>query len=173
MNDNDLVKFHVPASFVMNHVALRARELAYGFKHGWLTAADAVQLVIASLEAGAPLSQCEEEIALLRPTELGQMPFLIDELERVSAKETDPAAVWLFLALAWIYGHRTSFYDPLGMIEMLYADFGYPDEIKRFVRFMPASPGLATGLDAIAENWRAYVEKKTEEYRTRTRRPQG
>lgn len=166
---NDLVQFRIPATFVINHVVLTPHELAYGFKHGWLTPQDVVQVALAALSAGAPLSQPEEALALLLSSELEQVPSLIDELERASAQENDPAAVWLFLALAWLYDHRTKFYDPLAMIEMLYADFGYPDEIKDFVRFMPVSPGSATGLDATIKAWRAYVEKKTEEYHNRVR----
>jgi len=169
---SDLVKFRIPAAFVTDHVTLTPDELAYGFRHGWLTPQDVVQVALATLSAGASLSQPEEALALLLSDELDQVPFLIDELEHVGAQDGDPAAVWLFLALAWIYEHRTEFYDPFAMIEMLYADFGYPDDIKGFVRFMPAPPGSPAGLGAMTNAWRAYLEKGAEAYRHQAR-PQG
>lgn len=53
--------------------------------------------------------------------------------------------------------------DPLQLIEMLYADFGYPTEIETLVRYMPATPGAPTGVMALEERWTDYLRQKSSE----------
>lgn len=166
--NSDLVKFNIPPTFVLDRLVPTCGEMVYGFQHDWLAPKDVVYIATWALNAGMQLSKPEEELALLLSKELYRVPELIDELERVCGQEDNPAAVWLFLALAWLYEHRRDFDDPMETIEMLYADFGYPDEIQNLVRFMPAPDGTATGQDAIEARWRNYLIQKSMEYKARS-----
>ena len=47
---------------------------------------------------------------------------------------------WLYLILAWLYENRASVADPLAEVEEIYSDFGYPQEVARFVPYMPPEP---------------------------------
>ena len=47
----------------------------------------------------------------------------------------------------------------LRVIEMLWTDFGYPDEIRNLIGFVPAEPGELIGTEAIECRWRDYVER--------------
>jgi hypothetical protein len=164
-----LVKFAIPARFVEERVMLTPAELVYGFRGGWLADRDVVSIALARLEAGEVLSPPEEELALLLSDDLGRVPELVDDLGESVAVQGDPAAVWLFLTLAWIYDHRSEYLEPLEVVEMIYADFGYPEEIEGLVRFMPASPGAATGYSAIQRRWEDFLSGKSAEYRARDR----
>jgi hypothetical protein len=164
---DDLVKFAIPAGFVTARVLLTPGELVYGYRHGWLGARDVVEVALAAFEAGGDLPSAEEELALLLSVSLGRVPELLEELAQSSAEEPDLGGVWLLLALAWLHEHRSEHLEPLEVIEMLYADFDYPEEIEGLVRFMPPPPGAASGHRAIEQRWEDFVSRKSAQYRDR------
>jgi hypothetical protein len=132
-----------------------------------LTAEDVIQIALAALKTDRKLSPPEEELALLLSREADQVPDLVDALEVAGGQQDNVTAIWIFLALAWIYEHRSSFDNPFQTIDMLYADFEYPTEMESLISYMPVAPGMAVGLAAIAERWRAYLASRAEYYRTR------
>ena len=164
---DDLVKFAIPAMFVTARVLLTPAEVVYGYRHGWIGDRDAVEVALAALKAGMDLPAAQEELALLLSDSLGRVPELLEDLARHPGEECDPGGVWLFLALAWLHEHRSEHAEPLGVIEMLYADFGYPEEMEGLVRFMPASPGAASSREAIEQRWRDLLSRKAAQYRDR------
>jgi len=167
MSSDDLVKFTIPAEFVTARVSLTPGELVYGFRHGWLGDRAVVEVALAAYEAGRDLPSAEEELALLLSDSLERVPELVEDLARSSAEEPDPGGVWLYLALAWLYEHRSEHLESLEVIEMLYADFGYPEEIEGLVRFMPPPPGAETGHRAIEQRWEDFLGRKSAQYRDR------
>lgn len=164
---NDSVRFELPASFVLTRVLPTGAELAYGYREGWLRRSDVVGITVAKLNRGAPLAAAEDEMALLLVDDLDRVDDLVGDLEFADQPTEDRARLWLFLALAWLWEHRDNFDDPLEVIELLYADFGYPDEICDLVRYMPAAPGGPTGRGAIEERWRSYLERTGAQYHER------
>jgi hypothetical protein len=92
---------------------------------------------------------------------------LVAELEIVDEPSEQRARLWVFLALSWLLEHREDYSDPLQVIEMLYTDFDYPDEIQGLVRFMPNAPGEDPGIEAIKQRWRAFIDRLSAEYRQR------
>lgn len=67
-----------------------------------------------------------------------------------------------------MYEHRKNFDDPLGEVEILHADFGYPKDVTPFVRYMPPTdydPSTYTrqeNIDKLYALWEAYLrEAKT------------
>jgi hypothetical protein len=155
-----LVKFAIPVEFVKERVLLTPGELVYGYRGGWLEDRDVVGVALAGFEAERGLPSAEEELALLLSDDLGRVPELMEEIARSSAEEHDPGTVWLFLALAWLHEHRSEHVEPLEVVEMLYADFDYPEEIEGLVRFMPPPPGAASGHRAIEQRWKGLPESQ-------------
>lgn len=45
---------------------------------------------------------------------------------------------WLYLILKWLYKNRSKYKDPLAIVEELYEEFEYPEDMKTFVRYMPS-----------------------------------
>lgn len=164
---NDAVRFELRASFVLARAVPTAAELAYGYRDGWLRPADVVEIAVAKLNLGAQLAAAEEELALLLADELEVVEELIVDLEVSDQPTEERARLWLFLALAWLWEHRAKFDDPLEVIELLYAEFDYPEEISGLVRYIPAPPGGPTGPGTIEERWRAFLDQMAGEYRDR------
>lgn len=168
MNDS-LVRFRIPAPYVLERAIPTAAELGFGYHHGWLSQEDTVAIAAAKGGAGAPLLDAEKELAQLLPDDFIRVDPLAEELEVSDEPVERRARLWLFLALAWVYDHRSEFADPFETIEMLYADFDYPEEIQGLVRYMPAKAGEDVGLDAIDKRWRQYLNRKADEYQERDR----
>lgn len=160
MNDA-LVKFQLPAAFVASRVSLRPNELKYGYECQWLDDAGVVGVAEAALVGGETLVAPMDELALLLSDDYDRIPDLLSE---VSDGSGSPERVWLYLTVAWVHANKQEIADPLGVVEMLYADFGYPPEIEGFVRYMPAPPGAASGLDAIEDRWNDYLVRQQTEY---------
>jgi hypothetical protein len=165
--DDALVRFEIPASFVLTRVLPTGAELAYGFRHGWLRRPDVVRIALAKYEAGICLSAPEEELALLLSDDFDQVDDLVSRLDAQDEPVEQRARLWLFLALSWLHEHRDSFEDPFEVIEMLYADFGYPEEIRGLVRYMPPVPDQIAGLNAISDRWLTYLDRVGVDYRQR------
>jgi hypothetical protein len=72
------------------------------------------------------------------------------------------------LVLAWIYEHRGAFLDPLQTVEEVYADFGYPERIAGFVRYMPMDgPDLGSreaNEQRLMERWKEYLDATAPTY---------
>jgi len=160
----DLVRFNLPAGFVVCRVRLEPGELAYGYVNGWLDDASTVGIAEELVAAGATLAQVQD-LASLFKSELWRVQQIVDAIEPEPGSEPD--RVWIFLSLAWLYEHRRDYADPLQVIEMLYSDFGYPEEIEGLVRFLPPPPGAPTGVQAIEERWREYLQQRSDMYSTR------
>ena len=78
--------------------------------------------------------------------------------------ETGMRSKWLRIVLAELFILRNEVADPLAEVERIYADFGYPEEIESFVRYMPASGGYdpqqhthQENIDRLYRNWSNYV----------------
>ena len=142
-------------------------EIAYGVQHGWLSRQDAIAVALAKYEAGTELNSAEEELALLLSDDVDHLGDLIADLAVSDEPPERRARLWLFLALASLREHRSQYADPLGVIEMLYADFDYPDEIRGLVRYMPARPGETASIEGVERRWQEYVDRVGTEYRHR------
>lgn len=159
--------FPLPVSFVLERVLPTGAELAWGYRHGWVSAESAVAIAVAKLEAGAYLSGPEEELALLLSDDLDRVQELLKDLEFVGEPAELRARLWLFLSLAFVFERRDECDDPLGVVEDLYALFEYPDEIQGLVRYMPVPVGEPMGLDAVMQRWASWLASVGNEYRHR------
>jgi hypothetical protein len=164
---SDLVKFHIPAGFVLARVLPTPSELVYGFEQGWLSEPDVVAIGLAMYGVGEAPAVIEN-LALLLSDELSRVPDLVEELKTSRSADGDAdARVWLFLALAWVHENEGDFIDPYEVVEMLYADFEYPSAIEGFVRFMPPPAGEPVGMSALDARWEAYLSAEADWFRAR------
>lgn len=162
-----LVSLQFPASFVTSHGFPSSAEIGYGISEGWLSRQDAVEVALAKYKAGVTLSPAEEELALLLSSEIQRVDDLLSELESSGEPVERRARYWLYVALSWVFEHRSEYSDPLQVIEMLWADFGHPDEVHTLIRFMPQEASENPGIEAIERRWQAYLDRVRGEYKAR------
>jgi hypothetical protein len=151
-NDNAAVKFNIPASFISGWAQLTPSELRFGYEHQWITSKDVVALALTSIVPADDKMDAIEEISLLLSDELHRLPEIIDKLADHDEQ------VWTYLALAWVHENRGEFEEPFKTVDMLYADFGYPDDVGDFVTFMPPPPGGVPGMPGLAQRWQKFLD---------------
>lgn len=125
-----------------------------------------------ALEQLTVISNVSNDLALLATErDLTKVLELVGCLaaDECSISEDEICKKWLYLRLAWIYQIRDLLEDPLGAVEGVYADSGYPPEMASFVRYMPMV-GQDLGSREKNEarmyfNWRSYMQASRERYR--------
>jgi len=157
--------------FISSRVQLLPREIAAGYRMGFLDDRTVVKLAEREISAGSSTIPAVEELALLLSDDIDRVPTLVSQVESsTEATGEEPWRVWLFLTLAWIHENQDPSGDPMGDIEAVYAEFDYPEEMEGFVPFLPAPSGQASGREAIQERWRAYLDQRAHEYAQRRNR---
>lgn len=124
----DLIELPIPASFVGARLTLLPEELSFGYFAGWLDEAAVIKMAEQELALGLKLPSAVEQAALLLSDERTQVPGLLDQID--VEDDARAAEVWIYLSLAWLYEHLREYQDPFGVIEMVYADFDYPEDIE-------------------------------------------
>jgi len=132
-------------------------------------------LLAAADEAGSPLSAVEEDhvLALLRDDLYWQdfrRAFEAQRMERFAQPPPDlsePEQLWLYLALDYLKTEPSLFDDPFEVIDSLYCEFGYPEEIAGLVKWMPPSQGEPSGLEALEQRWERYLGEARKRYDVR------
>lgn len=156
----------IPLSFVDMRLRLAWSDIAWGFQNGWLDAVSVVEYAVSQLAEGEDQSVAVVELAGLTRSEFVEVPFLLEKVVSTGAEDsTISRRKWLYLVLAWVYEHRADLADPLEVVEQLYADFGYPEEIQGFVRYMPPESNYepkahthAENVDRLLSKWKEYLD---------------
>lgn len=154
----------VPYSFIRKRTRLTWNEVKYGIMQGLFHPRDATEVALDAVERGAD-SELILELAASNPHE-----SVLSLVERLAACETpqEVRAVqrkWTFLVLAWVFEHRNEYEDPLDIIEKIYADLDYPEQVAPFVRYMPEEgPDLGSkerNEQRLFQRWAAYLNAET------------
>ncbi len=161
---DSLVKFNLPAQFVIDQGLPTLGEIRYGYKEGWINA-DAVITIAQTITE----LQVSQRTILAKLANLQQLPaddYLVNDLLTPVGEGalSAPDKYWLFAALAWLYQNQSDYDDPIEMIEMIHADFGHPEEINRFIRYAPPPPGESPGLDNIYRAWLEFIDAQRSYY---------
>ena len=170
----DLIQLKIPWQFIRERCSLGWRQLKYGLDNELIDSAVTVERAIDLLGEQADTDPGVIELAALRPGQCGQsiLAELADAEPPLDVAEVQDT--WLYLVLAWVYEHRSEFSDPLQTVEMVYADFGCPQSIEGFVRYMPSegpNVGRLENEKRLMERWRLFVLRQSK--RLMTARPRG
>lgn len=152
----------ISAEFLAQHrIPLSWSDLRWGLVHGLVDEQAAVDAAVRAMKGDPPATVVE--LAGLLPGELHAVPELLDRLAGPEADGSRERARdrWLYLVLLWLYEQRGELDDPLGAVEEVYADFGYPPMVAPFVRYMPVpeSEGYRPQDHTPDENTRRLMRK--------------
>jgi hypothetical protein len=157
----------IPLSFIRGRVRLSWTDAAWGYENGYLTWKDAVEMACDRLSEGED-DTILIELAGLTETDAHEAGKLLGKLSEKypTVSGQPPPCKWLFLVLAWVFENRDSIHDPLEMVEMIYSDFDYPEELASFVRYMPVSDGYNPSAHTheqnqarLIANWKKYLDQ--------------
>lgn len=163
----DLVKFVIPARFVLKHATPDVEDIAYGYDKGWLDEENVIRVAEGLYAKGLSMSDSLSAVSMLLSDETYKVRELLELSRKRSPGQEDPLdsavrdRLWLYLALRWLHENPDFFKDPLQVIEELYADFGYPDYIEGLVRFVPSPQGEVRSIE---QRWEDYLLDETKRF---------
>lgn len=100
------------------------------------------------------------EIAVIPENSRHLVHQLLSTLASQSKTETaNPTEPWIFLSLSFLFDNKHLYNDVYAELEMLYADFNYPEVIAPLIRYMPAPDGVEGSEDYLLENWKAVLSR--------------
>lgn len=159
-----ILRARIPFDFVEPRAGASWTTLRHGLENLWL---DPDAAIVAARRRLADPTFFDETISeLSRADSVDRIVCLVDEL---AGREPEVAVdvlrrSWLFLVLAWLWEHRAEEEDPLRMVELVYAEFGYPREVASFVRYMPMEGddlgSRERNEQRLFDRWRQFVESE-------------
>ncbi len=158
----------IPYEFVSQRVKLDWTELKFGMDHEFIKPKAAIEKATDEICRTDVLPQELIELACL--TESEPVADLVTYLAKAEIPHADDQVKgkWLYLVLAWLFEQRDSLVDPLGLVETVYSEFGYPKEITPFVRYMPMDgPDLGNREQNEArmfDRWKAYITQASKRF---------
>lgn len=132
-------------------------DIKYGLNNGFISSAGVVEYAIEGLSIESPADQYE--LACLPGGDIYGIQNCVDRLAdgaELGVHSSEKA--WIFLTLLWVFRNRDAYPDPLGVVEELYADFGYPESVAPIVRYMPPADPDLVGEDELFRKWPNILE---------------
>jgi hypothetical protein len=153
----------VATEFVLHVVRVGWPEIVWAYEMhiiGWRNLTEFAKAGVDGIVVDNALSQ----LANLTKEEASNAGDLARSLAaaRVPIPEVTIKKKWLYVLLRWLHERKQEFPDPLGLVEQIYTDFGYPEEIEGLVRWMPSAEPVQDreeGLARIEQKWMSYLER--------------
>ena len=70
-----------------------------------------------------------------------------------------------YILLRLLFENKEKFEDPLRAVEIVYADFGFPKSVEKFVRYMPIEDGESIGAEQMYKHWEDYLNSQKNRFR--------
>lgn len=157
--------------FCMQSADLQWIDVIWGIENGLLTWKDVRNFALHRMSNPQSTTfDVENSIVALGKNNASE----IMDLARDAASFDSPIVLeqqkekWLFLLLKWAYENRSSIPYPLGVVDELYADFGYPEDLEPFVAFLPPKDGweplkhtAQENEERLFRNWELYLKNSS------------
>lgn len=119
-------------------------------------------------------SELEFELAALYKSDFdgNEVKNILRNLVKEEAEFTEDYYYhkWVYIISKQLYENRLLYSDPLKTIEDFYNNFGYPNEISDFIRYMPSDksiPGNKEYNDTLLyKNWLDYLKINGKKYKS-------
>lgn len=157
----------IPINFISDRFHLRWADVLEGIMQGWLDRKDAIDLAVINVSSNRTDDPDAIELAGLLQDEEDKVATIVKCLadKEPVRSQNEVRLLWMRTILAWVYENRGSYDDPLAIVEGIYADFGYPEEIRNIVRYNEPTDGYRPQDHSEDENierlmglWQNYLE---------------
>ena len=167
--DLNSLSLAIPISYAIEHANLNWNDIFFAFYNRYISNEAVIEFAKYVVD-----DYINDDIVLdlvcLSPNEVNRESLLNDFLLRLIDKNkmNEAKSKLLYIVLSFIFDRKSCFEDPARAVEVVYADFNYPEEMKDFVRFMPASKdAMSLKLDEterIFNNWKRYLDSCKTKY---------
>lgn len=156
-------------AYVSKLCNLNWNDILFAIKNGFLSHQSAIDHAVEELSKENDTPKEVIDIACLSPEEAiyqhSIYPFIDELAEKTPNQEKDKTKdKIMYVLLNWIFEHKDRYTNPLEVVEFVYDDFGFPEEISSFVRYMPskepALPTVEMNIERLYTNWKSYLDSK-------------
>ena len=157
----------IPYSYFSGLVKLNWYDILFATDNNYLSQKSVVEHAVVEMDENPNYQKTVLDLAILSPDEVAlayeiHKP-LIELAKQVSDEEKcGSKSKILYVLLKWIFENRECYLDPLTVVEIIYADFNYPESIISFVRYMPSTKPLygttEANIEQMYNNWKSYLE---------------
>jgi hypothetical protein len=157
----------IKASFLNEHaIRLTWAQLLWGLDKAFISAKE---ISIYALQIVEKSDVNDPDVILLAGLTKDELFKVRELLEKISIAEgyqdtNETEKKWLYIILLWLYENRDKLDDPLGKVEIVYADFNYPISMSSFVRYMPSEVEIQSsemGESFLFQQWKQFLEHST------------
>ena len=147
--------------FVAKKIFLTWNDISFGITHKIFSPISAIKHAKVKINKQGHYSNVLCELASLEKGD--DIHLCLDKLIEAEGEKSIKIikAKWLYIVLYWIYEHKSDYKDPLALVEEVYADFDYPQEITNFVRYMPLDGidygDVGTNEEQLIKKWEIYL----------------
>jgi hypothetical protein len=165
----DTVRLCIPYLFVGERTRMSWQDVRFGLVNQLLDPQAAIEMAVEQIG-----EQKEPPGSLLELAWASNAELIMQLVEQLANAEPPRAEErvrdkWLYVVLAWVYSQRTEDADALQRVEEVYADFGYPEHIASFVRYMPMRGSALDCREAnerlLLQRWQRYLDEAAATHR--------
>ncbi|GKX30779.1 hypothetical protein SH1V18_32590 [Vallitalea longa] len=164
------MKYNIMLSYdyIAKKIEITWYDIKYAIERNLISPVVAIERAIAELSEKDECSQEIIDLACLRPEE--PIKQHLDKVINFNISYDDDIVIdkWLYLILDWLFYNKDEFEDPLGLVEQIYADFDYPQQISGFVRYMPSDEPDCGSLELnekrMYDKWEKYLTKQKKKF---------
>ena len=146
------------------------RDLQWGLEQGLINHEDVVRFSDSTLDTSDALAdQLHLNLSTCYSEDTWAIEDALNALVNAHNSSVD-ISLWQYLVLCHVYINRDSYKDPLGEVASIYADFGFDEEVEKFVYYMPPSgcnPSRHTyeeNITRLYANWELYLRTNRDKY---------
>lgn len=151
-----MLNISIPFSFLKkNNILLSAKEVDFAIQYELIYLKDLGEIVDISLSKYPD----DENLLELALNILLDDSYINTDVSNDVKRENDLiSSKWRYILLLWLYENRKNSSADYDRIDTVYADFGYPVDMERFISYMPAHGNPdKLGYDNILHNWKDYL----------------
>ena len=156
----------LPYAYVAEAIDINWADVLFAIDNGYFDLQVAIEHAVAEVTKNESWPQEIEDLLGLAPYESYAIRPLVEKLVGSAPEHAGGTAKdrIMFVLLRWLFEHKQDYEDPPMLVEIVYADFGYPEEIKFFVRYTPIElfeNTTPTGVAGLYKNWKKYLKQKS------------
>lgn len=145
-------------------------DIVFAIEERFLLPQEAIKHAVSELKNNENPKQFVINLACLKNGE-SIFPYIYELRILFEKNKKQSQEKFLYILLNWIYEHKEMYCDQLEAVEIIYADFNYPEIISNLVRYMPCNHTLfATSelnVEQIYINWRIFLDLQNTKYKKR------